>query len=41
LHPLPVPASYRYVPALADTDPGYTVAHAYQAFRTDLLIRNA
>lgn len=36
LHPLPVPASYNQVPALADTELAYTVAHAYEAFRADL-----
>jgi predicted dehydrogenase len=37
LHPLITPASYDRVPALADTDPAYTVAHAYEAFRADRL----
>jgi predicted dehydrogenase len=37
LHPLITPASYDRVPTLADTDPAYTAAHAYEAFRADLL----
>jgi len=36
LSPLVTPDSYDHVPALADTDPAYTVAHAYEAFRADL-----